>query len=102
MDPAPQQDSSITMPDPARVVSKTVAMAARQGLSERHALALVMGVTATCEMLWANNYLYDLGWFRAIREEASRRLRGLEPPIQQMEAEQHGGETRSGRTADGR
>lgn len=101
MDPAPQLDSSPTMPDPARVVSKTVAMAGRQGLTERHALALIMGVTATCEALWVNNYLYDLGWFRAIREEASRRLRGLTPPTEQMEAEQHGGETRSGRTADG-
>lgn len=99
MDPAPQQDSSPTMPDPVRVVSKSVAMSARQGLSEAEALAAIMAVCATCEMLWIRHNLYDLGWLSAIREEASRRLRGLTPPSEPMEANPNGGETSPSRTA---
>lgn len=99
MDPAPQQNSSPTMPDPARVVSKSVAMLTRQGADQFSALAMVMSVATQCDQLMALACLYDLGWFSAIREEASRRLRGLTPPSEHMEANPNGGETSPGRTA---
>jgi hypothetical protein len=80
MGTAPPQGPPVTMPDPVRVVSKSITMQRARGTSPDLALDNVMAAARGATVLLRSAGITDLGWLGEIEAEAFRRRSALYPP----------------------
>lgn len=93
MEPAPAQAPVITMPDPHRVVTRSVAMLTRQGFTERQALHITYRAARHAWAALTAISMDDIGWLRLIWQDAEARPGFTTSPDTDTAEAHHGDET---------
>lgn len=100
MDTAPPSGSQPLMPDPRRLVGRTVRLLQLLGHTEAVALGYIALAVRQAIARMPDLTDDESGWLQAIEAEARRRFGVLTPPTTSDRSNDHGGHTEPGPDAD--